>query len=176
LGAHALEPATLEVLMTASDPGRLDPAAEAVATYDDYASAQRAIDFLSDNKFPVHQVTVVGEDVRLVEHVLGRLTTTRAAGAGALSGLWFGLLIGLLVGIFTTAGWLWLIIGAALIGAAWGAVFGAVGHAMTGGQRDFQSVNALVANRYTVTVPPEHAPAARQLLAELAARDRSQAR
>jgi hypothetical protein len=175
MGTQALEPATLEVLMNASDPGRFDPAVEAVAQYADYAAAQRAIDFLSDNKFPVHQVTVVGEDVRLVEHVLGRLTTARAAGAGALSGLWFGLLIGLLVGIFTTAGWLWLIIGAALIGAAWGAVFGAIGHAMTGGQRDFQSVNSLVANRYTITVPREQASAARQLLAELTARDRSRA-
>src|SRR3982074_1842363 len=109
MGTQPLEPATLEALMNASAPGRFDPAVEAVAQYADYAAAQRAIDFLSDNKFPVHQVTVVGEDVRLVEHVLGRLTTARAAGAGALSGLWFGLLIGLLVGIFTTAGWLWLV-------------------------------------------------------------------
>jgi hypothetical protein len=46
---------------------------------------------------------------------------------------------------------------------------------MTGGQRDFQSVNSLVANRYTITVPREQASAARQLLAELTARDRSRA-
>ena len=45
-----------------------------VATYEDYLTAQRAVDFLSDNKFPVDQVSIVGEDVRLVERVLGRWT------------------------------------------------------------------------------------------------------
>ena len=53
------------------------------------------MDYLSDNKFPVHVVSIIGEDVRLVERVLGRLTGARAVGTGALSGAWFGLLIGL---------------------------------------------------------------------------------
>jgi hypothetical protein len=138
-----------------------------VATYEDYLTAQRAVDFLSDNKFPVDQVAIVGEDVRLVERVLGRWTVARAAGAGALSGAWFGLLIGLLFAIFVDTGWFVVILVATAIGAVWGAVFGAVAHAMSGGRRDFQSVSSLVAARYLLRVTPEQADAARQLLAQL---------
>ena len=138
-----------------------------VATYDDYPTAQRAVDFLSDNKFPVDQVSIVGEDVRLVERILGRWTVARAAGAGALSGAWFGLLIGVLFAVFVDVGWIAVILLATTVGALWGAVFGAGAHALTGGTRDFQSINSLVAARYLVRVSLEHADAARQLLAQL---------
>ncbi len=139
-----------------------------VATFGDYKSAQKAVDHLSDNKFPVNVVSIVGEDVRLVEHVLGRMTVARAAGMGALTGAWFGLLIGLLLGIFADTNWLGVLLGATAIGAVWGAVFGGIAHAFTRGQRDFQSVSSLVAARYNVTVPAEHAEAARGLLARMA--------
>ena len=68
--------------------------------------AQRAVDYLSDNQFPVERTAIVGTDLRLVENVLGRLTTGRAALAGAASGAWFGLLFGLLIGIFSDSGWI----------------------------------------------------------------------
>jgi Heat induced stress protein YflT domain len=138
-----------------------------VAVYSDYATAQRAVDFLSDNKFPVHEVTIVGEDIRLIEHVLGRMTILRAAATGAISGAWFGLLIGLLLGLFAESSWLTVLIVATLIGAVWGAVFGAIAHAVTGGQRDFRSVSTLQAARYGLRVPSEHVDSARQLLATL---------
>jgi hypothetical protein len=73
-----------------------------VAQFDDYDSAQRAVDRLSDDGFPVEKLDVVGSDLRLVERVTGRLTRMRAAGAGAASGLWLGLLFGLLIGLFAT--------------------------------------------------------------------------
>jgi len=138
-----------------------------VAEYDEYASAQRAVDHLSDNKFPVEQVCIVGTDLRLVESVLGRWTVSRAAGAGAVSGAWFGLLIGLLLSIFSSSGWL-AVLGAAVgIGAIWGAIFGAVAQAATGGQRDFTSRSTLQASQYTVMVSADRADEARQLLASL---------
>ena len=142
-----------------------------VGQYDDYASAQRAVDFLSDNGFPVEHVSIVGTDVKLVEHVLGRMTVARATAAGALSGAWFGLLVGLLLSIFVTSNWLVVLIVAVLIGAGWGAVFGAVAHAMTGGRRDFTSRSTLQAAQYSVMVTAEHADAARQLLTKLTWRD-----
>jgi hypothetical protein len=141
------------------------------AVYLDYASAQRAVDCLSDNGFPVEQTTIVGTDLRLVERVLGRMTIARAALAGAASGAWFGLFIGLLFALFTTRGWLLVIVTGLLIGAVWGAAFGAIAHAMTGGQRDLTSSSHLVAERYAVTVSAEHADRARQLLGELTFRD-----
>ena len=54
-----------------------------MASYDDYRQAQRAVDFLSDEKFPVEDVTIIGSDLRMVEKVLGRLTWGRALAAGA---------------------------------------------------------------------------------------------
>jgi len=138
-----------------------------VAVYLDYASAQRAVDYLSDNEFPVEHATIVGTDLRLVERVLGRLTTGRAALAGAASGAWFGLLIGLLFAIFTTSAWWSVVLAGVLIGAVWGAVFGAIAHALTGGRRDFTSRSFLDAGQYAVNVDAEHAEPARQLLTRL---------
>jgi hypothetical protein len=139
----------------------------AVATYPDYAAAQRAVDYLSDNKFPVERTAIVGTDLRLVENVLGRLTTARAALAGAASGAWFGLFIGLLFGLFSNSGWLSVLLVCILIGAVWGAIFGAIAHATTGGRRDFASRSSLAASQYAVTVDAEVAEDARQLLTRL---------
>jgi hypothetical protein len=143
------------------------PGAIAVATYDDYADAQRAVDFLADNRFPVDRVTIIGLDLRLEERVVGRLTVARAALAGAGTGAWFGLLIGLLLGLFTSEGWLWVVLIGVGAGALWGAIFGAIAHALTGGRRDFASVSAIRADRYAVLVEPEYADQAVDLLARL---------
>ena len=120
-----------------------------VARFDDYESAQRAVDRLSDDGFPVESLDVVGSDLRLVERVTGRLTKTRAASAGAVSGLWAGLLFGLLLGLFTS-GHAFLAVAAtgAALGVLWGAAFGYVAHASTKGRRDFSSVRQLVATHY----------------------------
>lgn len=130
----------------------LDPVSAAwntVARFDDYESAQQAVDRLSDDGFPVDKLDIVGSGLNLVERVTGRLTKARAAGTGALSGLWAGLLFGVLIGLFTS-GHSFLAVAAtgAALGAAWGAVFGYVAHAGKKGQRDFSSVRGLVATHY----------------------------
>jgi uncharacterized protein YqgC (DUF456 family) len=140
----------------------------AVATYDTYAAAQRAVDHLSDAGFPVENTAIVGLDLRMVERVTGRLTNARAAAAGAASGAWFGLFIGLLVGLFTSGPeWVGLMIGGLLIGAFWGAVFGFFAHWATRGQRDFSSASRIVADRYELRVADAHAVRARELLSQL---------
>ncbi|MEU2350494.1 general stress protein [Modestobacter sp. NPDC049651] len=142
-----------------------------VGSYDDYAAAQRAVDYLSDEKFPVENVTIVGSDLRLVEKVLGRLTLGRAAAAGAASGAWFGLFVGLLLGIFADEGnWLGSVLTGLLFGLVFGAVAGAVGYSATRGQRDFTSTSQVVAGRYDVLCAPQVAEEARAHLARLALR------
>ncbi|MET0419907.1 MAG: general stress protein [Actinoplanes sp.] len=152
----------------AQDPaaGAIGPTV-AVATYPDYASAQRAVDYLSDNKFPVERVAIVGTDLRIVENVLGRLTVGRAALAGFASGAWFGLFIGLLFGFLSDANWVAAILTGLIIGGIWGAIFGALAHAMTGGRRDFSSRSSLTASQYAVTAEAEVADEARALLTRL---------
>jgi hypothetical protein len=135
-----------------------------VARFDDYETAQHAVDRLSDDGFPVETLDIVGSDLRLVERVTGRLTKARAAGAGAISGAWAGLMIGILLGLFTTGAWLGVVVAGVAIGAAFGAAFGFAAHAATRGQRDFSSVRALSATRYDLIAREGTADRARAML------------
>jgi hypothetical protein len=139
-----------------------------VASYSDYSRAQRAVDFLSDEKFPVEHVAIIGTGLKLVETVTGRLTAGRAAVAGASAGLWFGVLIGLFVAIFSSGTDTWALI---LWGAIWGliagAVFSLIAYAFTGGRRDFVSFKELRADTYDIAVNSSHAEAARSTLSRL---------
>ncbi|CAN5572257.1 membrane protein [soil metagenome] len=138
-----------------------------VVSYPTYAEAQRAVDGLSDREFAVQHVTIVGSDLRLVERVTGRLTYGRVALAGAASGAWFGLLFGLLFTLLSEDPASGLLLGALLIGAGGGALFGIVAYAATGGRRDFSSRSALAAGRYDVMVRAEHADEAERLIGQL---------
>ncbi|HEY2239620.1 MAG TPA: general stress protein [Streptosporangiaceae bacterium] len=154
-------------MLTKTPPMLMTPAFAAwntVARFDDYAAAQRAVDQLSDDGFPVETLDIVGSDLHLVERVTGRLTKARAATAGALSGAWVGLLIGILLGLFTPVSWILMVAAAVGIGALWGAVFGFAAHAATKGQRDFSSVRSLAASRYDVIARDGTAERARVML------------
>lgn len=145
---------------------RTPPAAPSsvLREFDNYAGAQALVDRLSDAGFPVQRVRIVGEGVRIVEQVTGRMTTGRAALLGAASGAWLGLLIGLLFGLFTVGvTWMYVLLLGLVIGAAWGAIFGFVAHWATRGRRDFSSVRGLEAQRYAVMVETEHLAEAQRL-------------
>ncbi|MGA5370150.1 general stress protein [Streptomyces griseoincarnatus] len=153
--------------MTTPPPGQ-DTERPVVGSYPTYGGAQQAVDLLSDSGFPVEHTAIIGCDLRMVETVLGRLTRGRAALAGAGSGAWFGLLIGLLLSIFAvgSGGALVLLLSGIAYGAGFGAVFGFVGHALTGGRRDFASRSRIVAARYNVVADPQVAEDARKLLTD----------
>src|ERR1700748_3314888 len=139
-----------------------------VARYSRYEDAQRAVDHLSDAGFPVEGVEIVGSDLHLVEHVTGRLTSGRAALAGAGSGAWFGLFVGLLVSLFTTGPtWLGLVLGGAAIGAPWGAVSDYSARSAINGQRDYSSARGLAAEHYDITVRDGDEQRARTLIAQM---------
>jgi len=140
-----------------------------IGSYGSYAEAQRAVDYLSDNKFPVENASIIGSDLRMVEQITGRLTWIRAALAGAASGAWFGLFVGLLLGLFAPGGreTFTLVLFGLLYGAGFGLVFGLLGYAATRGKRDFTSTSQVVANTYDVMCTPSHAQAAQDLLAKL---------
>lgn len=144
-----------------------------VGSYPTYAGAQRAVDHLSDEKFPVERTAIIGSDLKMVETVLGRVTKAKAALAGAGSGAWFGLLIGLLMTLFTTerGAWLPLLLTGLIFGAVFGAVFGFIAHAMTGGTRDFSSRSQIVAASYDVVADAEVAEDAKNHLIKLAWRE-----
>jgi hypothetical protein len=129
-----------------------------LASFPEYVDAQRLVDKMSDEGFPVEHVRIVGENLRTVEHVTGRVTMAKAALAGAASGAWFGLFVGLLFGLFTTGpSWVSVVGISLLIGLVWGAIFGLVSHWATRGRRDFASIQTLEAGRYDVYVDAAHA-------------------
>jgi hypothetical protein len=141
-----------------------------VATYGTYREAERAVDFLSDKEFPVERAAIVGSGLKTVEQIAGRLTTGRAAVAGATQGATIGLLFGLLFGLFFSGpDFLGVVLYGLVAGTLFGATFGAVGQAMQGGRRDFASVRSMQAERYEVQVDHEVSARAKQLLAELPA-------
>jgi hypothetical protein len=142
----------------------------AVASYETYAEAERAVDHLSDQKFPVERVSIIARDLKLVEQVTGRRGYLEAALQGLASGALIGVLIGWLFGIFnwfepvTSA--FWLAIDGLWFGALVGALFGLLLHTLSRGRRDFDSVAGLSADRYEVLVDDEVAPEAARLLGD----------
>ena len=159
-------------------PGGMEPEARghaprrvAVASYDSYAEAQRAVDHLSDERFPVERVSIVAEDLRFVEQVTGRRGYGQAvlggAASGAVVGAFFGFFLGLLSIFDPVVSALILALYGLIFGVILGAILGLVSHALTGGQRDFSSVAGMEAGRYNVMADDEVAEEASRLLAEL---------
>ena len=63
-----------------------------IGSYNNYKEAQRAVDHLADNEFPVQDVTIVGVEPMVVERVSARLTWGRVLTTGAASGAWFSIM------------------------------------------------------------------------------------
>jgi hypothetical protein len=140
-----------------------------IGSYETYAEAHRAVQYLATNDFPVQEVTIVGVDLMLVERVIGRLSWPKVLTTGALSGAWFGLFVGLLLGFFSqqTSSFAPILVGL-VAGVVFGLVFAAVGYASTKGGREIASASQLVAGRYDVLAQPRNAERGRDLLAKLA--------
>jgi hypothetical protein len=142
------------------------PRGEVLGTYDTYLEAQSVVDRLSKAEFPVKQLAIVGNDLKTVERVTGKLTYARAAGAGAASGAWFGLFFGLILFLFTNNPNSLAFVGAAvLIGAGFGMIFGIVSYTMSRRRRDFTSIHQVLASNYQIIIDPAQLVRAQELLA-----------
>lgn len=149
------------------DDARAVPSGDTVGSYSSYLDAQKAVDYLADQQFPVHMVSIVGNELKMVERVTGRLSYPRVALSGALSGMWFGLFVGVMLSFFAPSPGYFSILASVLMGAAFFMLFGIVTYAMQRGKRDFTSTNQVVATSYDVVVSPEAAHEARRLLQQL---------
>ncbi|MET3808460.1 hypothetical protein ABIB25_005489 [Nakamurella sp. UYEF19] len=140
-----------------------------LGVYDQYVKAQQVVDYLAENNFPVQNVELVGTELRSVERVTGRLTRSKIAAAGALSGLWIGLFVGIAFSLFSDRSQLGFLITTPLLGAVFGLVWSQLGYstATRRGTRDFTSVDQIVATKYEVLVEHGYAARARELLAAM---------
>jgi hypothetical protein len=128
---------------------------QSVGIYSTYDDAQKAVDFLADQKFEVQNLAIVGTDLKSVERVT----------QGLQSGVSTGLLVGLVMLIFTRpASILLLLLVSLAIGVALGIGFSAAAYAMSRGRRDFTSVTQTVATKYEVLCEHKVAAQAREML------------
>ncbi|MCY0903463.1 general stress protein [Arthrobacter sp. H14-L1] len=151
------------------DSARAVPAGDTVGSYTSYLDAQKAVDYLADQKFPVQQVSIVGNDLKMVERVTGKLSYPRVALSGALTGAWFGLFVGVLLSFFgpSSAGGGVSLMTSILMGAAFWMLFGIASYATQRGKRDFTSTSQVLASSYDVIVAPDVSSDARRLLSQL---------
>jgi hypothetical protein len=141
------------------------PRGDVLGTYDSYPEAQAVVERLASNEeFPIDSLSILGNDLKTVERVTGRLSYPRAALAGAASGLWFGLFVGFLLLLLNGA--LQFLLVGMLVGAAFGLLFGVISYALTRRQRDFASMSQVLASNYQVVVRPDLTARAQQLLAQ----------
>lgn len=141
---------------------------QSVGIYNSYADAQKAVDYLSDQKFEVQNLAIVGTELKSVERVLGRKTWRTVLLNGVQTGVSTGLLVALLMLIFAPVpNILVLFLVALAIGIGISIVFQAIGYALSQGKRDFTSVTQTVATKYEVLCEHKVAARARELLLQL---------
>jgi hypothetical protein len=144
------------------------PRGDVLGTYDSYPEAQRVVAKLAEADFPVAKLSIVGNDLKTVERVTGKMTYGRAALAGALSGLWLGFFFGIVLTLFSpSAGGLFA--AAAVIGAGFGMLYGIVSFAITKRQRDFTSIHQVLATTYQIVVDPQLSGQAQRILGQAGA-------
>jgi hypothetical protein len=158
--------------MTVSPPPAAGSTRRSVATVSSYEKAERTVDWLSDEGFPVNRVSIVGTGLRYVEQVSGRLTTGRAALSGLAQGAWIGVFFAALFGLFftlSTGGFFGLLLYGIVTGALFGAFWSAVFQWLRRGRRDFASVAQTRADRYEVQVDEGAGDEAERLIAQMPA-------
>jgi hypothetical protein len=141
------------------------PKGDVLGTYETYLEAQSVVDRLAKADFEVKKVAIVGNDLKTVERVTGKLTNGKAALTGAVSGAWFGLFLGLLFFLFSPSPQLGFVAAATLIGAGFGMLFGVFTMAVGRRRRDFTSTHQVLASNYQIIIDAELTLKAQDVLA-----------
>jgi hypothetical protein len=139
-----------------------------IAVVDDFADAEGIIRKLADANFPVEHTRIVGDNLQLVQHIIGRLTFWGAVGRGAAGGALTGLLIGWIFGVanilIPVVSGLLLGLYGVMFGAIVGALTGALWFSLAGRTRIFLTVSALAPGRYEILADRDWAPEALAIL------------
>lgn len=141
------------------------PQGVVVASFETYAQAQAAIAKVSGSDAELAGLAIIGNDLKLVERIVGRLTWGKVAMRGAIRGLGFGAFMGLMFLLFVPEA-----VGSVLIfpllGLAFGILLSLVQHSIVRRKRDFASTQQVLAARYDVVAPQESAGKAMQVIGQ----------
>lgn len=141
------------------------PRGVVVASYETYDQAQAAVAKVSGSEGELAGLAIIGNDLKLVERIVGRLTWGKVAMRGALRGLGFGAFLGLMFLLFVpeAAG---SVLVFPLLGLAFGILLSVVQHSLVRRKRDFASTQQVLAARYDVVAPQESAGKAMHIIGQ----------
>lgn len=145
-------------------PANATAVGETVASVPEYEAAQKTVSKLIAGEVPARDIAIVGQGVRTIERVTGRLGYAAAARSGAVNGVLIGLLLSAILVIGNPDAPIQLFVGFVFIGVALGMILSLVTYAIVRRRRDFASVTQLAADHYEVTVLPASLAKAREAL------------
>lgn len=145
-------------------PQSVDDLGQTVASFPKYEAAQKAVSTLIAAEIPARDIAIVGQGLRSVERVTGRLGYATAARSGAINGVLLGLLFSAILVIGTPAVPIQAFVGVVFVGIAIGMLLSIVTYSFVRRRRDFASVMQVVADHYELTVAADSVQRARQVL------------
>lgn len=138
--------------------------AVAVGRYPRHEEAQAAVDLLAERGFPIQHLSIVGTDLRQVEHVVGPLSYGRVALSGALQGAFFGVIMALLMVSFAGDDPFTAFATAIPLGIGFWMIMALFTYSRSGTSKNFTAVGHLQAGSYELVCSPQEAQEARRLL------------
>ncbi|MEF2255034.1 MULTISPECIES: general stress protein [Microbacterium] len=147
----------------------LEDVGQTVATFDKYEAAQKAVSKLIAEDIPAREITIVGQGLRSMERVTGRLGYATAARSGAINGLLLGMLFSAVFVLGMPNVPIQAFVGVLFVGIAIGMLASLLTFAIIRRRRDFASVMQFVADHYDIAVAGSSAGRARQVLGPQAA-------
>ncbi|UNK69788.1 general stress protein [Microbacterium sp. H1-D42] len=125
---------------------------EVIASTRDYEAAQKTVSKLIAGEVPARDIAIVGEGVRTVERVTGKLGYAAAARSGATNGVLIGLVLSAIMLFGNPEAPITLFLGFILVGVALGMIMSLITYAIVRRRRDFASVSQMLADHYEVRV------------------------
>lgn len=150
-------------------PQGSDDVGQTVASLPTYEAAQKAVSSLIAGDVPARDIAIVGQGLRSVERITGRLGYASAARSGAINGLLLGLLFSAILVIGSPSVPIQAFVGVLFVGIAIGMLLSIITYSFVRRRRDYASVMQVVADHYEVTVTAASIHRARQILGPQAA-------
>lgn len=150
-------------------PQSVDDLGQTVASFPTYEAAQKAVSTLIAAEVPARDIAIVGQGLRSVERVTGRLGYATAARSGAINGVLLGLLFSAILVIGSPSVPIQAFVGVIFVGIAIGMLLSIITYSFVRRRRDFASVMQVVADHYELTIADGSAQRARQVLGRPAA-------
>lgn len=146
-------------------PGkRAEAVGETVASFPTYEGAQKAVSALIAGEVPARDIAIVGQGLRSIERVTGRLGYATAARSGAVNGLLIGLFFSAILVLGSPSVPIQAFVGVLFVGVAVGMLLSIITYSFIRRRRDFASVMQVLADHYEVTVGADSLAKARQVL------------